>query len=148
MGDDWRARLAAEDAREEELRAAGLREFVCRIWTEPVEGDLESWRLALGEVMYQRDLVRGVRVNSSTVDPHRTRVVVNATVEAKTGHHALELITRWLRCCGEQDNTMQVRRIELYPFEDDGDRKDEIHDEVIDDLRADAEGDNDPAEHG
>jgi hypothetical protein len=134
--------MAAEDARQARLRDAGLREFACRVWTEPVEGDLESWRLSVGNVFAQPNLQPAVRFGSTAFDPVKNRVVVSATIEARTGQHALELMTGWLRLCGERDNTLVLRRVELYPFEDDADRATEIHDEVIEDLRADAEADS------
>lgn len=136
--------MAAEDARQAKLKAAGLREFACRLWTEPLEGDFESWKLAVGGVVFQPDLAAGVRVESSEVDPTTNRVVIRATVEGKTGRHALNRVTEWLRRCGADPRTLTLRRIELYPFEDDDERAQEIHEEEIEAERFNYESNLEP----
>lgn len=94
-------------------------------------------KLGIGGVVYQPDLAPGVRVEATEVDPATNRVVIRATVEGKTGRHALNRIITWLKRCGEEPRTLTLRRIELYPFEDDNERSTEIHEEAVEAMRSD-----------
>src|SRR5712691_8172906 len=116
------ARLDAERKSRDELHARGLREYSCRVWTEDVKGDVETWRLGIGQVFFQHDLVPGVLAQATTVDPSHPRVVIQMEVHARTGQDALDLVRLWLDRCVHQDGTLTIRRVELFPWNDEGDR--------------------------